>query len=280
MALQGRTRSTRGLVILLVAASLVTITVDYRQPDGPLDKLGDAALTVIMPMQEGVSSLLRPVTQFLSAVARLPSLERENRRLEDEIAGTRSDLIAFEALQAKVEDLEALLGLVQTLEDPVVAATVTSSSVSNFEWSVNINVGSGAGVEPGMAVVEPAGLVGRVVSVTPTGSKVRLLVDTEFRVPGRLIDSQHVGLIEGAGKSDLLMTFSRVSVDEVSVGEPVETAGFQLENEQSDYPPGVPIGSVTEVTQVPGLEEAEVRLRPYVDFAALDTVLVVQTVTR
>ena len=40
MALSGRTRSTRGLVILLVTASLVTNTVDYKEgKSGPLSKL-------------------------------------------------------------------------------------------------------------------------------------------------------------------------------------------------------------------------------------------------
>ena len=38
MALRNRARSTRVLVVTLVSASLVTITVDYRQGDsGPLD---------------------------------------------------------------------------------------------------------------------------------------------------------------------------------------------------------------------------------------------------
>ena len=43
MALQRRTRSTRLLVVTLITASLVTITVDYKEgSSGPLAELGRA----------------------------------------------------------------------------------------------------------------------------------------------------------------------------------------------------------------------------------------------
>jgi rod shape-determining protein MreC len=276
LALQTRTRSARGLVILMVAASLVTITIDYREPDGPLARVGDAALTIIIPMQEGVSAALRPVTRFFSALSRLPSLEEENRRLKDELSKARTSLIGVEALERELEDLEDALGIKQVYPQTVAVAEVVSDSVSNFEWSVGISAGSGEGVREGMAVINSSGLVGIVVRVTPLGSKVRLLIDNQFQVAGRLIDSQHTGIVTGAGPADPTMTFTGVTVDEVAVGEPVETSGYRLGEERSPFPPGVPIGEVTEVSAVPGLEEAEVRLRPWVDFSALDKLVVVR----
>jgi rod shape-determining protein MreC len=276
LALQSRTRSIRGLVILLVAASLATITIDYREPDGPLSRVGDAALTIIIPMQEGVSAALRPVTRFFSALARLPSLEEENRRLKDELAEAQTSLIGVDALRKELEDLEEAIGVKQIYPETVAVTEVNSYSVSNFEWSVGISAGSGEGVREGMAVVNSSGLVGIVVRVTTLGSKVLLLLDTQFQVAGRLIDSQHTGMVTGTGPADPTMTFTGVTVDEVAVGEPVETSGYQMGDERSPFPPGVPIGEVTEVSAVPGLEEAQVRLRPWVDFSALDKVVVVQ----
>ena len=65
MALSGRARSTRGLVILLVTVSLVTITLDYKEGSGgPLARLGQAALSIITPLQNAVTTITHPVGAF------------------------------------------------------------------------------------------------------------------------------------------------------------------------------------------------------------------------
>ena len=61
----------------LVAASLAIITLDYRQGDaGPLAGMGRAAQTFMAPLQEGVTTVTRPVGDFFSGLAHLPSLAR------------------------------------------------------------------------------------------------------------------------------------------------------------------------------------------------------------
>src|SRR5947208_1254565 len=108
MALQRRTRSTRMLVITLVTASLVTITVDYKQgSSGPLAELGRAALSVISPMQDAVSKGFRPVSHFFSALADLPSLRAKNEQLRNEILRLRRDYSTVGSLQIENTQLRA-----------------------------------------------------------------------------------------------------------------------------------------------------------------------------
>src|SRR6266516_811815 len=100
MALQRRTRSTRMVVITLVTASLVTVTVDYKQgSSGPLAQLGRAALSVISPMQDAVSRAFRPVSHFFSALADLPTLRARNEQLRAEIQRLRSNYSTVQSLQ-------------------------------------------------------------------------------------------------------------------------------------------------------------------------------------
>ena len=78
MAIRQRTRSARLLVVTLVAASLAIITVDYRGGDqGPLDAAGRVVSSAIAPLQQAVSNVVQPISNFFSSLAELPSLSSQ-----------------------------------------------------------------------------------------------------------------------------------------------------------------------------------------------------------
>src|SRR5437660_528605 len=197
------------VVITLVTASLVTITVDYKEgSSGPLAELGRAALSVVAPMQDAVSKAFRPVSHFFAAIADLPSLRRQNEQLHNQVRQLQSRLSTVTNLEIQNEQYRTLFNLKQTLLSHMqsTGADVIGSGVSNFEWSVTIDKGSGGGVKVNDPVVAPSGLVGRVIQVTPTASKVLLIVDPDSRVAARLEVSRETGLLQGAGNQDLSMS--------------------------------------------------------------------------
>ena len=76
MVSRQRPRSTRLLVVVLVSISLAVITLDYREgQDGPLAGLGRDALAAMAPLQHAVTTVTRPIGDFFSGLAHLPSLE-------------------------------------------------------------------------------------------------------------------------------------------------------------------------------------------------------------
>jgi rod shape-determining protein MreC len=68
-----------------------------------------------------------------------------------------------------------------------VAAQVVGESPSNFQNTVEINVGSSRGVAQGMPVTDGAGLIGRITKVFPTRSIVLLLTDPEFSIQAQVL---------------------------------------------------------------------------------------------
>src|SRR5436189_1550923 len=143
MALSGRARSTRSLVILLVTVSLVTITLDYKEgTSGPLARLGQVALSIITPLQNAVTTITHPIGSFLGALADLPSLKSENAALRDEIAKIQTEAETNAALRQQIQELEALIDIRSTFDFQTTGARVIGSGVSNFEWSIDIYKGS------------------------------------------------------------------------------------------------------------------------------------------
>jgi rod shape-determining protein MreC len=278
VALRSRARSTRLLVVTLVSISLVTITVDYRQgDDGPLSALGEAALTAISPLQEAVSSVTDPIGNFFSTLFRLPSIRRENEALRGQLAALEQEVATTRADLDRLAELEALLGLTESIGPKVetTAAQVIANGVSNFEWTITIDKGSGDGIVEDMPVIANAGLVGHIIRVGPSSSVVQLIIDPDSFVAGRLDVSRATGLLSGAGNEDLQMGLVESTV-EVAPDEKVVTAGYRIPGDvQSLYPPNILIGTVSRVLPDESALETLVTVRPAVDFSTLDLVLVV-----
>ena len=281
MVTRQRPRSTRLLVVVLVSVSLAVITLDYRQgSSGPLAGLGRGALAAMAPLQKAVSTVTRPVGNFFSGLTRLPSLERDNQQLRQENDQLRTQIQRDAYVQQQTQQLQQLLGLKQSLTPPTVPALVIGYGLSNFRWTITIDVGSTDGVARDDPVITGSDqgpeLVGKVVQVTPISSEVQLIIDRDSAVAGRLTVSHETGLVVGQGDGDLQMTL--VNPDTVIQGnETVVTQGYQVNGQRGLFPPGLVIGQVSHV--IPGTSDLQeyVTVRPAVDFSALEFVLVMQT---
>ena len=125
-----------------------------------------------------------------------------------------------------------------------------------------------------MPVVASAGLVGRVIRVAPNASVVRLVLDPQAAVVGRLGSSGTTGVVSGQGDRELRMSFLDPNAV-VTAEDAVVTAGYKVAGGEPAFPAGILIGQVARVKPDPAGLETYVTIRPAVDFATLDIVLVV-----
>jgi rod shape-determining protein MreC len=280
-----RPRGTRLLVVALVSLSLAIITLDYREgTTGPLAEAGRWTQTAMAPLQEAVSRVTRPVGDFFSGLAHLPSLERENTDLKTQIADLQADAAGRANVEEQLQTLTDLLGLQQQLFPEGVAALVIANGVSNFEWSITISEGSDDGIQVDQPVVAGSAitprLVGRVTQVTPNSATVELLIDQNFAVAGRISPTRATGLVQGRGDQDPEMDGIPQDTNiELTGDQPVQvfTMSYEINGQHGRYPPGILIGEVSSVIQSTNALETAVTVRPAVDFSALEYVLVLKT---
>jgi rod shape-determining protein MreC len=253
------------------------ITVDFRGGDrGPLAVVGRTFASVVTPLQEGVSAAFRPIGSFFSSVLRAGSIREENERLLRELQELTSQVQFVQAIEAENEALRAALGLGERSGYELFGATVTGASFGNFEWTIQIDKGSDDGVFEDMAVVTGAGLVGRVIRVTPSSSSVMLITDPQSSIAIRLGGRRNLALLEGRGADELEV----ILLDDEAVVEPNEsvvTASYRLDGIQEGVlPPELPVGVVSRVIPLEGNLGWEVFVQPRVDFTTLDTVFLVR----
>jgi rod shape-determining protein MreC len=123
-----------------------------------------------------------------------------------------------------------------------------------------------------MAVIAPAGVVGRVVVPSLRAAKVQLLIDRNAAAGALIERSRAQGVVVGAG--DELLRLEYVSeIADVAVGDVVVTSGID-----GIFPKGFIIGRV-EALDRSGRAYRRIAVRPAVDFSSLEEVLVVLTPT-
>jgi rod shape-determining protein MreC len=264
-------RRVRGLFAALIATALILVTFDFRSGgDGATDVAREAATVGVAPFQRSLAAVVGPVRRLNDNVRDLVQTRAENQRLRaqnDELLERRR---AYADLERELAELRALLGLREDFELTVVAARVIAVSPSNFEWTVSIDVGERDGVERGMAVISSTGLVGRVLQTTASASRVLLVIDPNFSVAARSVSSSGIGVLDGRGSEPLRFAplDARLILAE---GDELVTATFA----GSSIPAGIPIGLVAAREDASSRLTSAYSVRPFVDVASLDHVLVV-----
>jgi rod shape-determining protein MreC len=267
----------RFVLALIVLTSVTLITLDSRSGrTGPLGAAGRAAHTVVSPVQRAVSAVARPVSDWWSGVADSGHLKRENRSLRRQIAELRGREENAKAAKKQNTDLTRALSLAQTLFPAAkgVAARVVDRGPGNFESTITLDRGTEAGIEKDMAVLAPDGVVGHVIESWSGGCKVRVLTDPDSAIAVRTTTHPVTGIAQGHTGSHELTAADFDTNAQVKVGDDVITSDIA----NSVYPPDLPVGRVTDVDEQSAGLGFVVRIDPYVDFEALEFVIVLRWV--
>ncbi|MGA0980641.1 MAG: rod shape-determining protein MreC, partial [Candidatus Nanopelagicales bacterium] len=218
--------------------SITLIVFDLR--GGLTQPLRSVGETVLGSAERAMAGVVVPVRNLVDSLGDLGSADERIAALEQENAQLRAELDTAANDRARIEDLNALLGLVSTNEYTTVPAQVIAvGPAQGFAWTVTIDAGSRDGVERDMSVISGAGLVGRTIDVGPTTSTVLLIVDATSSVGGRLSGTSQIGIVSGTGRQDSLTMQLLDPLAVVDVGDVVVGLGSEGGGPDS---PGLPIG--------------------------------------
>ena len=271
----------RRLVVgLLVLASLVLISLSFRADEnGPLGGVQSAGATVLRPFAVGFERVAQPFRDVYGWADSLLTARSEAETLREELRDARQRAIQSQfALQENVY-LRDLLDYIDGPRFPAdfdpVAAEVIGRPAGAFTQAIVIAAGANNGVRANDSVVTADGLVGVVTRVTSGTARIQLLTDEEAAASAIDLRTGATGIVRHARGTRETLVLDRVrKQDVVRRGNEIVTAGWRAGALSSLYPKGIPIGRVTSVGQTDTDLYQQVQVDPYVDFGALDAVLV------
>ncbi|MCB1220388.1 MAG: rod shape-determining protein MreC [Planctomycetales bacterium] len=218
--------------------------------DNAITAVGTPVVNVVKRIGEGIGGLVH--------VFRLPTLLKENSRLESENAELKRKLEENLHLQNEVAELQKQLGIRPAKGFKLVHASVTSRPYDLWLETALVNAGSRDGVAVGDLVVNSEGVVGKVVDVRRSSSRIQLISSPEFRL-GAIAGAQDIvkesraeGVVRGIDQRSMEMLYVKAGTP-VEIGQKVYTRGnisyegFQnLSLQDENRPRGIFIGTITE----------------------------------
>lgn len=221
-------------------------------------------------VQRATTALVDGVQGMWSGYVALRQVQEENAALKQELQNLQVRFQQERAEAQRTDNLRQLLELRERAGLDTVAAEVIAGAASPDFKTVTIDKGSSDGLATDMAVISPAGVVGRLILPSRRASQVQLLIDRNAAA-GALIERTRVqGVVMGGGDGLLTMQYVPGAAD-VKTGDLVVTSGID-----GIYPKGFVIGTVDHADRGIGAYH-EITVRPAADFARLEEVLIVKT---
>jgi len=222
---------------------VVGLAVIFLIP-GPWRGFEGVASTALAPLQMGVSTIADQTLAVVSTIRRVRDLADQNAAYQDEVADLQSQVVHMHELEVENADLRNLLSMkARTGPGALLPVQVIARDDSPYVQAITIDHGAADGIKQDAVVITHQGLVGLVVKVDPTSSKVRLINDLNSSVSVRLqTESRTTGVLRGQSQGNLMVIAYIPQTDVVSEGDVVLTSGLG-----GIYPEGLVVGKVSRV---------------------------------
>jgi rod shape-determining protein MreC len=273
-------RRRRAVLLLLVVASLTLLSLYFREgSDGPFHRVQRGVAAALGPFSEGADRAFKPARDLVNWFDETFEARGENEKLKEDLAEARDQLSQAQVTAQQGAELTKLNqltggGLVPPGRDAVTARVVVRSPTAWY-GTVSIDKGTSAGVRVDDPVVAADGLAGRISSTTKGTAELTLITDRESSVTGRVLPEGATGVVEAqVGQPDELFLNYVQRGDEVAEGQMVVTAGFASGTLDSLFPPGIPIGEVTEASAEEKQAYQRVKLEAFADLRDMEFVQV------
>nr|WP_237219986.1 rod shape-determining protein MreC [Sphingomonas arenae] len=163
----------------------------------------------------------------------------QNAKLKAERAAMQRQILQARAILQENRQLKAALQLREKAQQAVASGRIVGSSFQSQRRFAVISAGSGDGVGAGMPVRAAEGLIGRVIDVGATASRVLLISDQANIVPARLLRTGVAVISTGRGDGSIDVRPLEVGRNPFRRGDIIVTSGTG-----GLYPPHVPIARV------------------------------------
>jgi rod shape-determining protein MreC len=233
----------RNITVLLLAifAQLVLLAYQVKSSeDVPMIRVW--AVSAVTPLAKVLEVTRSGTVGFVQGYITLHDTHQENLRIRQELDKLKMENQYLKSELSTADRAKALVAFQAQTQSKTLAARIIGLGAGFNSKVVFVDRGSVSGVQKGMAVVTPDGIVGKVLASYPTASQVLLVTDPIFAA-GVISQKHHArGTLKGQGYADCKVEYVQ-NEEKVEPGEWFYTSG-----DDRIFPKGFPVG-VTRVVR-------------------------------
>ena len=197
-------------------------------------------------------------------------LKKQVQEQREKLFIQQVQLLEFKHLKEENKRLRALLNSPVHVDQRKLVAEIITVNSDPFSLQVVINKGAIDGVYIGQPILNEQGVVGQIVDVSATYSRVLLIADITHGIPVRVQRNDIRAIANGSGElNSLTLPYVPHSTD-IQVGDVLVTSGLG-----GVFPEGYPVATITDFTYQMGQPYAQVEAKPIVALERIRYVLLI-----
>ncbi len=273
---QGTSPAQRLIFVLICSAALIFF--DHKMAS--FETARGYLQTLVSPLQYMANGPKQMMTWASENIVIRRQLMKENQEFRENELFFHEQALQLSIVRKENERLRSLLSSPVRGEIKKMFAEILSVDSDPYSHQVVINRGTNDGVYEGQAVLDEKGIVGQILHVGVSSSRVILISDISHAIPVRIQRNGLRLIASGSGQIDRLVhNFVPHSAD-VKKGDLLVTSGLG-----GKYPEGYPVSEVILVRTDESREFATIYSKPVAEIDRLRYILllskddVVNTIT-
>ena len=258
-----------GIILTIVILILIVIFSNNNGENSIIENIGSK---IIMPIQSGFTYLKNKISGNDAFFADMDTLKDENEKLKNRNKELEQLIKEIESIKTENETLKEYLGLTEKYSNyKTIPGDVINKDISNYSRTITLNIGAKDGIKKDMTVIAEEGLVGHIISVTDSTSKVQTIIDPASSVSSMLSTTKESIVAKGTLENKTTLKAMYIPTEaSVIQGDSIQTSGLG-----GLYPKGIHIGTIKKVIDTENLTDRYALVDVAVDFNKLNSVLVI-----
>lgn len=260
------------LIVSAMCVAIMVLSLTTTVISTPLYAIANYA---VVPLENGISHVGSFFVTRAEMMSKIQDLLAENKDLQGQVDDLIEENTNLQQERYELTRLRELYNLdEQYASYQKTGARVIAKDAGNWYHSFIIDKGSKDGIATDMNVLSGSGLVGRVTDVGPDWAKVVSIIDDDSNVSASVLSTSDSLIVSGSLQEYAggVIDFSMLqdTADQVVEGDKIVTS-----NISDKYLPGILIGYISSIEKDSNNLTKSGTITPAVDFAHIDTVLVI-----
>ena len=234
---------TRGPSFLLRLSIVIVLALILLLADSQFNLFATSRIylnSLVSPIQYVADAPQKLFSALSENVMTRQALKERNLQLEKDNLHLKADRLLLGQLQNENKQLRKLLNSKRQFNNKRMITEVMSLRSDPFTHQLLIDKGALDGVYLGQPVINEEGVVGQVMQVGSTTSRVLLIIDASHGIPVRVQRNDMIAIVHGSGawnKLDVPFVQSNADLKE---GDILVTSGLG-----GRFPAGYPVATVS-----------------------------------
>lgn len=267
MAVSLRSVRNGAIVVFLLGIPVFLLQSSASDPHR-LSAFDRSVRRIGAPLQAAVSYSAGMLGSFFERWVMQARVQDANEELTAENRELRQRLREMAGLLEENKQLRRAMQMRERVPEDMIPAERIGVDQSPFFRVLNIRIDRGSQyARPGMAVISPDGIVGRVDKIFDDYSDVMLITDARSRIAVELARNRAQGILQGDQEDGCVVEIPKDF--DVEIGDLIQTSGVD-----ELFPKGHPVGRVERIDALVG-DQQRLHVTPSVRFDRVDVVWVV-----